>query len=151
MSYRRRAFSLVEILIGIVFLVFALLGMLQMNQISNRGAMDSQFELLANCLANEPIEVYQHLGYAWLKENPKGLPAYPIGGSIPIPDEPFANVKYPISAVHFQRGIEIEALPENDGVKGFRMRVAITPVDGGAAAVWLSRDQVRQEALILEE
>lgn len=155
MKTDRRAFSLVEILIGIVFLVLALLGMLLVNQSSSRGAMDSQFELLAHCLAQEPIEVFQHLGYSWIAKvvggTAPGLPAYPVGQMVPITEAPFAEVMHPVDAVQFQRRIDIEPTPlEKDGVKGFRVTVTVAPV-GGAAAVWLSRDQVREEALIVEE
>ena len=138
-----------------MFLTFALLGMLQMNRISNRGAMDTQFELLAQCLAQEPIEIFQHLGYAWLDgvKNGKvtGLPAYPLDGSVKtLGDDPQAGVQYPVDAVHLQRRIELEPL-ENAGVKGYKVIVTILPKEGGAAAVWLSRNQVRMEALIVEQ
>ena len=138
-----------------MFLTFALLGMMQMNRISNRGAMDTQYELLAQCLAQEPIEVFQHLGYSWLDgvvKGATGLAAYPIGGGLKdFADDPQSGVQYPVDAIHLQRRIEVEPVPENAGVKAYKVIVTILSKEGGAAAVWLSRNQVRMEALVVEQ
>lgn len=151
----RLAFSLIEILIGMVFLTFACFGLLLLNQTSTRGTMDAQFEMLAHSLCQEPIEVFQHLGFAWVRDvangSKPGLPAYPIGSWVSLEDPPFPGVMRPVDAVQFQRRIDVEPAPlEAGGCRGIRMVVLVAPVAGGPAAAWLSRNQVRQEALIIE-
>ena len=151
----RKGFSLIEILVALMFIAFAMLALLWSNQMSQRGAMDSQYELLANSLAQEPIEVYQYLGFRWIRQLMAGkvppLKAYPIGIWSKLAQDPLAKVQHPVGAGQFMRRIDIDSTPmERQGVKGYRLRVTIAPTAGGAAAAWLSRDKITQEVLIVE-
>ena len=150
---RRSAFTLIEMLVGMLFLSLALLGLMTMNSSSNRGTMDAYYEFMALSLAQEPIEIFRGFGYHWLVDLQAGRiaapPEYPLGWS-EIRDQSFAEVSYPSEACLFQRHIELTPL-ENGGVRAIRVRVRIGPKAQTRAAAWLSRTDVSLDALILEQ
>jgi prepilin-type N-terminal cleavage/methylation domain-containing protein len=152
MKWHHRGFSLVEVLVATFVLAVALLGLLMLNQASGRGAMDAQFELLAFSLAQEPIEVFQNMGFRWVDEVAAGrisAPAdYPLAWR-PIQDPPFSSVQRPLDARLFQRHIALQPLPSG-GQNAYRMIVTVAPAGQNRLATWITRGRISVEALIME-
>lgn len=149
---RRRAFTLIEVLVGMLFLSLALLGLLTLNSSSNRGTMDAYYEFMALSLAQEPIEIFRGFGYHWLCDlearRIAAPPEYPLEWS-EIHDQTFSEVSYPSEACLFQRHIGLTPV-EKGGVKAIRVKVRVGPRAQTRAMAWLSRTEVALEALILE-
>jgi len=142
---RRRAFSFVELLIGLIFLSLVLLSLMWMNSSSNRGAMDAYYEMLAFSLAREPIEIFRGFGYDWARTYPAHpLPDFPVAEWRPVLIDP--NALYPVEAGSFQRFLELEPV-ERNGVRAMRVRVRVSPL----GATWMSRPEIALDALITEQ
>ncbi len=149
----RRGFTLIEILIAIVFLSIALLAMLWMNQASNKGAMDAYYEFLGFSLAQEPIEVFRGLGFDWaenyLNDRIPELPDYPLDWK-EVRDLTFAQAQHPAEAVFFKRHIALEPV-EKGGLRALRITVTVSPAEKNRVMAWLSRDDIKLESLIVEK
>ncbi|RCK79453.1 MAG: hypothetical protein OZSIB_0093 [Candidatus Ozemobacter sibiricus] len=144
----RRAFTLIEVLVAMIFLSLALLSLMWMNQASTRGAMDAYYEFLGQSLAQEPLEVYRALGYDWLARNPSGLPDLPIGAWQDVSDGPTPDLGRPAEAGFFSRLIETARITDGTGLSALRLTVTVRPRQLGRVEAWLTRNQITRTALL---
>ena len=146
----KRGFTLVEVCIGILLLSLVLFSFLKINSFANRSTMDAYYEYMGQQLANEPIEVFRALGYKRLKDaEKKPIPGYVINATQKIEEE-HPGEKYPIEAGLFSRKVELEQI-EDDGVKGFLVKVSVFPTEKNKASAWLTNQVITAAGLIIEE
>jgi type II secretory pathway pseudopilin PulG len=152
-SRQRWGFTLIEILIAMMFMSFAILSYLWLNQASSRGAMDAYYELLAFSLAREPIEIYRGLGYEqldrYIVHGDAPLPRYPLGAWTPLTDDPFSSVQYPPEALQFSRHISLTPVNQH-GVKAIRITSTVAPKGQSRVELWLTRRAITLESLVME-
>ncbi|MGM0599686.1 MAG: type IV pilus modification PilV family protein, partial [Candidatus Rifleibacteriota bacterium] len=107
---RKKAFTMLEIVIAMAFLSIAILSILWMNKASNEGSMDAYYEFLAFSLAREPIEIFRGFGYDSLEEivdhNVSPVSRYPLGEA-DIDFDATSDLQYPAEARLFKREIEL--------------------------------------------
>ena len=150
-----RGFSLVEVMIALLFLSLSIFAILELKRHSNLVTTNAYLGFLATQLAHEPIEVFRGFGYRWLEEYEKHpLEQYPIHqkhdlGSLANADE------YPNQARDFERYIalthEETPLPNGKIVKAFRVSVSVSPKKKSWAESWLTRSEITLESLIVEQ
>jgi len=150
---KRRAFSLLEIIIAMAFLSVAILSMFWMNRASNQGSMDAYYEFLAFSLAREPIEIFRGFGYEQLKVIADGNIAppawYPIGSFKNIEFDLMSDMQYPAEARLFERLIEL--IPVSSGnINGIRIKVTVAAKGQSRVEVWMSRKSVSLESIVME-
>lgn len=149
----KKAFSLLEIVMAMAFMSVALLSMFWMNRASNKGSMDAYYELLAFSLAKEPIEVFRSFGYDCVRQIADGNVAspkrYKIGSAEPITFDDTDMLQYPAEAKLFQRRIDLK-VEQSGSVNAVRVTVTVSNVGQSKAAVWMSRNAVKLEGLIVE-
>jgi len=149
----KRGFSLVEVMIAMIFFALVLLGFLGVASSANRQSMDAYYEFTAMQAAVEPLEIFRAAGFELVNEYGKHpLPEYPLGWS-DLRDLPGAAVQHPIEWGMFQREITIDPpqpLPTADNRRAIRVRVRVMPRQASRAATWLTRDGVAVESLIVE-
>ncbi|MFZ5949220.1 MAG: type IV pilus modification PilV family protein [Candidatus Rifleibacteriota bacterium] len=153
MKIRRRAFSLLEIVIAMAFLSIAILSVLWMNRSSNQGSMDAYYEFLAFSLAREPIEIFRGFGYDCLKDIVNGNTSppshYPVGSFIDIDFDAMSDMQYPAEARLFQRQIELTSI-SSGGLNGIKIKVTVAARGQSKVDVWMSRKAVTLESLVME-
>ena len=147
---KNQGFTMIEVLIALVILAVALFPLLVLNRYSNRGAMDSYFDLLGMQLVQEPIEIFQTFGYDWVDLYKKGavdLVEYPLDEWKNITEN-----RYPTEATMFQRRIELKQLKplSPNGVNFYLMKVLVKPKEKSRAKQWFSRNEMSMEVLIVE-
>lgn len=150
---KKRAFTLLEVIIAMAFLSVAILSMFWMNRASNQGSMDAYYEFLAFSLAREPIEVFRGFGYDYLKMVADGNvspPAwYPVGTLKDIEFDMMSDMQYPAEARLFQRLIELT--PVTGGkLKAVKIKVTVAAKGQSRVEVWMSRKAVSLESLVME-
>ncbi|MBF0543015.1 MAG: hypothetical protein HQM08_01210 [Candidatus Riflebacteria bacterium] len=152
---RRKAFTLVELLIAMVFLGVALLGILSLISSANRQTMDTYNEFMAMQLALEPIEIFRSFGYSWvLAYSSHSISEFPLGWS-DIMDQPLGPIIHPAEAIRFfQREISISEVSTNlnssNTLKGVKVTVRVSPKEQTKVAMWLSRNEIKVETIIWE-
>lgn len=150
---KRKAFSLIEIIIAMAFLSIAILSIMWMNRSSNQGSMDAYYEFLAFSLAREPIEVFRGFGYDCLKEivdgnvSPPSL--YKVGDFEDIEFDSMSDIQYPAEARMFQRKIELDEV-NSGGLNGIKVKVTIAAKGQSKVDVWMRRKAVSLESLVME-
>lgn len=154
MWHRRRqlsGFSMVELLISMLFLSVTLFSLLTLASSSNRQSMDAQYEFLALALAREPVEVLRSFGYDWLNEyQAHPLPKFPLGTTQVKDEEVLQHAPYPADAHGFEREIVLSDVAEG-AVKGKKIEVRVRPLLQSRVAAWFRRpddNDVRVEALV---
>ena len=65
---KRKAFTLVEILIAMFLMSVVILSIFLLNQSANKSSMDAYYEMLCFSLAREPIEVFRGFGYKTMED-----------------------------------------------------------------------------------
>ena len=151
---RRRGFSLIEVMMGMLFLSWALLGAMSLLSSTNRGAMDVYYELQAFQVAQEPIEILQAFGYRWVKANycssrmnTLGLYPHRVWHDI----NPNHATNYPTDVDVFQRYIDVEEVARGDS-RGLQVTVTVKPKEQSRAMAWLTWGKnISLTALILEQ
>ena len=143
---KRKAFTLVEIMIAMFLMMIVILSIFMLNQKANESSMDSYYEMLCFSLAREPIEVLRAFGYeSVIKfiDNPELLPKQysdSIGDfadvKINIMDKGDYPFRYPQVATNFQRSITLEP-GEINGVKFVKVTVIIQPRGSTKAESWM--------------
>ena len=152
MRIKRKAFTLMEIIIAMAMMMIVILSVLMLNQTSNQSSMDAYYETLCFSLGREPIEVFRGLGYDTVLEickNKSLCPApYKIGEFTNITFNPKIALQYPADAENFQRCID---LTHNSSGKYINIKVTISPKNLSKAELWLSRKSVILESNIVEK
>lgn len=153
---RRKAMSLIEVLIAVFFLSVAVLSYFVLNQMSNKGTIDAYYEMLAYSLAREPIEVFRGLGYDYLSGivlgETKPPEWYPTNvGPKDIVMDPLSDLQYPAEAALFQRNIELDFDTSKDGtIKGISVVVTVEPKGESKAEKWLGNRTFSLKSFIVE-
>ncbi|MBF0542884.1 MAG: hypothetical protein HQM08_00550 [Candidatus Riflebacteria bacterium] len=151
----KNGFTIIELLMGTIFLSSALLGIFAVISSANRMTMDAYYEILSSQLANEPIEVFRSFGYEWLKDySSHQLPDYPLGWN-DIADRPFSPIKHPSESTSFQREISLQefegTLAGSHGkIQGIKVIIKVSPKSSTNVSRWLSRNYVSAEAIIFD-
>lgn len=153
-NHPRQGFSLIELLLGMLFLSVVLLGIIWLNSSSNRSSMDAYYEFMATELALEPLEVFRSFGYEWVKQYPGNvMNSYPLHDFEDI-TSPLngSGFQYPAEASLFQRKITLQELRGTGATpNAMRVRVEVIPKGDGRASAWLLRKEpIRMETLIVE-
>lgn len=149
----RRGFSMVEILVAMLFLSVVILSYLVINQQANRGAMDAYYELLAFLLAREPIEVFRSFGFRNLKMmsdlGGSPIPIYPLNTWAAI--QGTGVMQHPTEAEHFERRISLSTVPSVGGIQAVKVKVEVRAIGQSRVQAWLSRQTIVLETLVVEE
>jgi len=151
---RRKGVSMIEVMMGMLFLAWALIGYMSLMSATNKGAMDAYYEFQAFQIAQEPLEILQAFGFKWVKanycsSNMNTLGMYPHKTWHDI--NPLHSTIYPADVDAFQRYIEVEEVA-NGGSKGLQVTVSVKPKDQSRAMAWLSGGKnVNLSTLILEQ
>jgi len=142
---KRRAFSLVEILIAMVILSVAMFALLVMNSSSNKGSMDAYYDLQAVQLAKEPLEILSAFGYRWLADPANELPGYPLNRWTTAS----GTSRYPMDANQFERIIERDTVTDGSA-KAIRIKVTVRARESENMKKVFLRNQMVLQALIPE-
>ncbi len=152
MIKKRKAFTLMEIILAMAMMLIVVLSLFMLNKSSNQSSMDAYYETLCFSLAREPIEVFRGLGYETVLGiyNNKSLcpEPYKIGKNVDITFDPKLDLQYPADAELFQRRID---LTYNKSKKYINIKVTIMPKNLSKAEVWLSRKSIVLESNITEK
>ena len=134
---KRKAFTLVEIMIAMFLMMVVMLSLFMLNQSSTKSSMDAYYEMLAFSLAREPIEVFRGFGYEVIKGIHDGdIPCpkpYEIDKETNIVFDPHVDLQYPADAANFCRYIHLEEV--ND--KCINITVTVSPKGQSKAENWL--------------
>lgn len=151
---KKKGFSLLEIIMAMAFMMVALVSVFWMNSASNKGSMDAYYEFMAFSLAREAIEVFRGFGYDCLNNYASGAsshPNYPVNsGAQPIKSSITDEIQRPAEAELFQREIKLKHF-NSGNINAIRMTVIISIAGQSRASVWMSRDSVQLEAVIVEQ
>ena len=131
---RSAGFSLVEILIALIFLMVAVTSMFSFFSSSNRGTLDAYRETIAHSLAQEALEWVSGLGYEKilsLQANPMNPLADRLGLDTFVKvDKVFLDdgsvINYPDGYKQFERKTQIVHYPAD---KVFLIRVTVQPTE----------------------
>lgn len=129
---RRRAFSLVEVLVALIFLMLAAVGLFGFFSSSSRNAHDACRETVARSLAQEALEWVGGLGYeALLRQNGDAASLlarrFAPGRFQPIdilPRDDGSVLYYPPEYQQFERQVELE---HSAAERLFVVRVTVRP------------------------
>lgn len=151
---KKKAFTLIEIVIGMAMFMIVLLSVFMLNQSSNQSSMDAYYEVLAFSLAREPIEVFRGLGYETVlkicKDNKQSPALYKVGEDTDIEYNPGIELQYPAEAESFKRRIDLEAKTSKDGINYVNITVTVGVKGQSKAENWLSRKSVELKSCIME-
>lgn len=149
---KRKAFTLMEIVIAMFLLTVVLLSVFMLNKSANQSSMDAYYELLAFSLAREPIEVFRGFGYKAVfeicRDNSKSPALYKVGETVPIKFDPSIGLQYPADAEIFEREI---SLKEDGTEKAVKIKVVVSVKGQSRAEVWMRKKSVVLESIIMEQ
>ena len=155
MTTKRKAFTLIEIIIAMAIMAIAVLSMFVLRQSSNKSSMDAYYEVMAFSLAREPIEIFRSFGYETLFKIHKGIvappPLYEIGTFKDIVYNPGIDLQYPAEAEYFQRKIDLKSGTNANNQNYIKITVTVAVKGSSKAEVWLSRKSVVLESIIVEQ
>lgn len=147
---KRKGFSLVEVLIGLVIMQIALLSFFMINESSNSKSMDAYYEFLAHSLGKELIEFTQGMGYEWAEKFSKTPDLFPLDTWHGVLEKPiFSDTSYFREADSFERRVNFKKV-EKAG-KGFLITVDIRVKEKGRASAWLSRNFISYTTIVMEK
>ena len=147
---RRRGFSFVEVLIGMVILQIALLSFFLINQSSSSQSMDAYYEFLASSLGSEVIEFTQGMGYDWAAKYITKPDIFPLDTWLGVLDKPiFAATSYFRECDSFERLISMQKV-SNAG-NGILVSVQVRVKSDNKVKSWLSRNQMTFSTIVMEK
>jgi prepilin-type N-terminal cleavage/methylation domain-containing protein len=133
-SRTNRGLTLLEVVIAVFILSFAVSGILLMQSSSQRGTLDVYYEFLAVSLAKEPLEYYRGRGFRWLKKNfqkqHESNDQFVLGKVYSFFGD---GSDYPCEAGLFQRKIEITP-DDKDHPQVYEITVQVYPKDKNSFA-----------------
>jgi type II secretory pathway pseudopilin PulG len=145
--------TLLEILIAILLISFAILPLFQLTRAAQRETGDASLEFLAFSLAREPIEIFKGVGFKgtlpMARAGRSGFPDLPLGEKV-IEDRPFSPFQHPAEAGWFKRSISLEEV-ERAGVRAILVTSVVSPADPRKGGRVLSRGEVVATALLVEQ
>jgi len=147
---KRRGFSFIEVLIGMVILQIALLSFFLINQSSSSQSMDAYYEFLANSLGNEVIEFVQGLGYEWAVKYLDKPELFPLGVWHGVLEKPlFAATSYFRECDSFERLINMQKVSSSGD--GILVNIEIRVKSGNKVKSWLSRGELAFSTIVMEK
>ncbi|MBF0547683.1 MAG: hypothetical protein HQM08_24805 [Candidatus Riflebacteria bacterium] len=146
----KNGFSMVEILISLLFIALVMVGISNVNIMANKSSMDAYYEFLAVQLAQEPLEIFRAFGYDWLSNyQSHALADYPLDTWNQVLSSKAGGIQYPQEAELFQRKVSLKSISTSP-VKAIRIKVQVAPRDMSRAKIWLSQSDVSMEAIVCE-
>lgn len=147
---KRKGFSLVEVLIGLVIMQIALLSFFAINESSNSKSMDAYYEFLAHSLGKELIEFTQGMGYGWANKYITKPDLFPLDEWHGVLEKPiFSDSTYFREASSFERRVRLEKV--GDSGEGVLVTVDIRVKGRNKASTWLSRNFISYTTIVMEK
>lgn len=147
---RKKGFSFVEVLIGMVILQIALLSFFLINQSSSAQSMDAYYEFLGYSLGNEVIEFCQGMGYDWAEKYIGKPDLFPLDTWHGVLDKPiFSQASYFRECDSFERLIEMKKV--SAAGKGILITVGVRARSNNKVKAWLSKSQIEFATIIMEK
>lgn len=149
------SFSLVEILIAMLFLCLVIFSYLLLNHYSARGTMDAYYEFLATSLVEEVFTIFQAGGYDFVKKYGSEIPFLPdleLNTWQQIsPNFNLNNKSYdrPSEVSMLERYVSLEEIKGND-IDGYKITVKIRPVTSSRIAAYLVRNIIELSTIIFK-
>jgi prepilin-type N-terminal cleavage/methylation domain-containing protein len=156
-----RGFSLVEVVVAVAIFSSAVLGIILMQNSSQRATLNAYYEFLGVSLAREPLELLRGRGFRWLKENIGQLEKFEESL---VPEKWFSfpgeGMDYPCEAALFKRRIEIEslknpnpdALPPGEELDGFSIIVHVMPQNQSSwFSILGSKEEITLGGMVLND
>jgi prepilin-type N-terminal cleavage/methylation domain-containing protein len=147
---KRKGFSLIEVLIGLLIMQIALLSFFLINESSNTQSMDAYYEFLAHSLGKEIVEFSQGMGYEWAKtyiDKPDLFPLDEWHGILASPV--FSETSYFREADSFERRVSFQKVSKSG--EGILIKVDIRVKDSNRASAWLTRDSISYSTIVMEK
>ena len=147
---KRKGFSLVEVLIGLVIMQIALLSFFLINESSNTQSMDAYYEFLAHSLGKETVEFSQGMGYSWAKKYITKPDIFPLDSWHGVLEKPiFSDTSYFREADSFERRVNFKEVSK--GGEGILVTVDIRVKPNNKASAWLTRDFISYTTIVMEK
>ena len=147
---KRRGFSLIETLIGMVIMAVALLSYFLINQASSSQSMDAYYEFLGQTLGNETIEFCQGMGFDWAGKYLQNPDLFPLGEWHGVIDRPiFSKTSYFRECDSFERLVNMSKV--SGGGEGILVTVGIRVKSGNKVRAWMSRSQLEFATIVMEK
>lgn len=148
--FKRRGFSFVEVLIGMVILQIALLSFFLINQSSNSQSMDAYYEFLGYSLGNEVIEFTQGMGYEWAIQYTTKPDLFPLDAWHGILEKPiFAPTSYFRECDSFERIVSMKKVSGQGN--GVLVSIGVRVKSNNKVKSWLSRNQLEFATIVMEK
>jgi hypothetical protein len=147
---RKKAFSLIEVLIGLVIMQIALLSFFLINESSNSQSMDAYYEFLAHSLSKEIIEFTQGMGYEWGSKYIDNPDLFPLDEWHSILENPiFSEASYFRETDSFERKVSLSKVSKSG--EGILVEVAVRVKENNRVSNWLSRNMVSHSTIVMEK
>jgi len=147
---RKKGFSFIEVLIGMVILQIALLSFFLINQSSSSQSMDAYYEFLGYSIGNEAIEFCQGMGYEWADKYMKTPDLFPLNSWHGVLEKPiFSESSYFRECDSFERNINMQKI--TTGGQGILITVGVRVKSNNKVKSWLSRSQLEFSTIVMEK
>ena len=147
---QHKGFSMVEIIIALVVMQFALLSFFMINHSSNAKTMDAYYEYLSESLGEEVIDLCHGMGYKWAIKYIKHPDIFPLNKWHSCVAKPiFDKDSYFKECGAFERYVTFT--PKTVGGNSILITVKLRVVKNSHAKSWLSRDGLTFSTLLVEE
>ncbi|MFZ5952460.1 MAG: type IV pilus modification PilV family protein [Candidatus Rifleibacteriota bacterium] len=147
---KRRGFSLVEVLIGLVIMQIALLSFFLINESSNTQSMDAYYEFLAHSLGKEMVEFSQGMGYEWAVKYIDKPDLFPLDEWHGVLDKPiFSDTSYFREADSFERRVKFSKVSKSGN--GVLIGIDVRVKEKNRASAWLSRNYISYSTIVMEK
>ena len=147
---RRRGFSFVEVLIGMVILQIALLSFFMINQSSSSQSMDAYYEFLASSLGSEVIEFTQGMGYEWAEKYLDKPDIFPLGTWHGVLEKPiFAATSYFRECDSFERLVSMQKVSSSGN--GILVSIQVRVKSNNKVKSWISRGNLAFSTIVMEK
>lgn len=148
--FRKKGFSFVEVLIGMVILQIALLSFFLINQSSSAQSMDAYYEFLGYSLGNEAIEFCQGMGYDWAAKYISKPDLFPLDSWHGVLDKPiFSQASYFRECDSFERMINMRKVTGEGN--GILITVGVRAKSSNKVKSWLSKSQIEFATIVMEK
>lgn len=145
---KRKAFSMIEILIAIVVMSVALLSFFIINQSSNSKSMDAYYEFLGESLGSETIDFCRGMGYNWAMKYLVKPDIFPLNKWHNCLEYPiFGKTTYFRECGSFERKVNFSKV-KLANEEGIFVTVEIRTKEDTKVKSWLSRNKLYFSTMI---